>query len=92
MQGEDKIPEHYKPFNQKWKELHPNYKLIVWDETKIRAEIQKHLPDFLSIWDSINIMIVKVDIAKIVLLWIYGGFYADMVNFFLLLTKRICNL
>lgn len=78
MQGEDHIPEKYKPLQAKWKQLHPESKYMLWDEPKLRNLIAETLPDILPIWDGIQKMIIKVDIGKLAILWNFGGMYADM--------------
>ena len=44
----------------------------------IREFISKTCSQYLSLWDSIKVMIIKVDLAKIILLKYKPGFYADM--------------
>lgn len=78
MQGEDKIPEKYKAHRQSWKDNHPNVKFMLWDEDSIFKLIKEFYPLLIPVWESQRIMVVRVDVGKVVILYHYGGFYADM--------------
>lgn len=78
FQGKNKIPKKYILFQQKWKILHKNFKYKFWDEKKISNLIYKKYNFFYSIWIKLPYMIQKIDSAKIIILFSYGGVFVDM--------------
>jgi mannosyltransferase OCH1-like enzyme len=78
IQGKDHIPEYFSLYRKKWKEFHPNTEIILWDGEMIELMIKNDFPWLLESWNKINKLIVKVDFAKILILYKYGGWYCDM--------------
>jgi mannosyltransferase OCH1-like enzyme len=77
-QGEDKIPEKYKKYRKSIKDLHPNTTIITWDEKSITDLISTFYPDYYHWFNSLPLMIQKIDVAKCLILYIWGGVYVDM--------------
>ena len=78
FQGADKIKPNLVEYHNSWKTMNPEYNIIVWDEPKIDNLMQKQ-PDLIkSQYFSYSKMIQKIDYAKYVILYNYGGIYMDM--------------
>ena len=77
-QGMDKLPEKYKRFNESWINHHPDWKIMYWDKNKIYDLIKFNYPTLKKIIDNYPYMIQKIDMAKYLILYHYGGFYVDM--------------
>jgi len=78
FQGQKTLNSKYADFQQRWKELHPKWIYIFWDENKIINLLRKHYEWFFDTWNKLPFMIQKIDSAKIFILHFYGGMYIDM--------------
>lgn len=76
FQGEEEIPIKYNTFRKGWKDL-TNFKYEFWDETRIKT-MMDFFPEYKRTYDSFPTMIQKIDFAKYIILFIYGGVYIDM--------------
>lgn len=76
LQGESGLPDKYKEYVAFNKASNPDYKL--WDEKMIRELIQTHYEDLLATYDSYPYWVMRVDLAKYVILYHEGGLYSDM--------------
>jgi len=77
LQGESGLPPEYKKYSDKYKELNSgNY--ILWDDKRIQALLRVHYPHLLNIYRNYDFWVMRVDLAKYVILHRYGGFYIDM--------------
>ncbi len=88
FQGENELPEKYQVFRSTWmNQMNFNYKL--WDGEDIYKFIQSSNDnllenleiDCLSVYNSFPTMIQKIDFAKYLILYVYGGVYIDMDSF-----------
>lgn len=77
-QGENNIPDSYPNYRKSWKRLHPNYKYILWDKDSIIKLILDHYPHLYNKFNSYPKMIQKIDMAKYIIMYHYGGIYADV--------------
>ena len=55
-----------------------NWKHIIWDDKSIRKLITVHYPQYLSLYNYFDIMVQKIDLAKYIIIYHYGGVYIDM--------------
>lgn len=78
LQGENNIPTDYPNYSDSWKKLNPDFKYILWDQNSIENLIKQHFPYFLSKFNSYPKLVQKVDAAKYMILYVYGGIYVDM--------------
>jgi inositol phosphorylceramide mannosyltransferase catalytic subunit len=79
FQGEDQMPEHLKMYHKSWVDNNPDYHIKVWDEVQIKKLIDSY-PDaeVRNMYYGYPHMIQKIDLAKYVILYKYGGIYIDM--------------
>ena len=72
------IPFNYK-FNLIKLLLHnSDYTYCLWNETKIYYFLKINYPNLLIIYLKLNYMIQKIDFAKYIILYHYGGIYIDI--------------
>jgi mannosyltransferase OCH1-like enzyme len=69
--GGNPLPEEFKFYKQTWVDLHPGWKIIVWDESNIELPLfnQKEFEE--------GGIVLKVDLLKLEILYNYGGVFVD---------------
>ncbi|MEM8937935.1 MAG: glycosyltransferase [Bacteroidota bacterium] len=72
------IPEKYQNFYQRIVSLHPDWEIIVYDDDDALQIVQKHFPELLPIYQNYEFHIQRLDIFRILIVYLYGGFYMDM--------------
>lgn len=72
------LPDPWKKTPDSWKRNHPNWKYIFWNDKKCRALVAKHFPAFLKIFDEYPYPIQRADTVRYMMLYTYGGLYADL--------------
>ena len=77
-QGIDNIPQKYREYRTKWMQLHPYTTFKLWDSTDILQLIKCEFPSELAWFNSLPKMIQKIDVAKIFIIYAYGGAYIDI--------------
>lgn len=79
-QGIDMIIEPYKSCYEKTCMFLKNtkWKHIIWDKIKIDRFIRKHYNQYWDLYNRYDIMVQKLDIARYLILYHYGGCYMDM--------------
>lgn len=83
------LPEVYKKFDRKLKDLHPDYEIKEWNDKSIDDFIKKYYPNFWPIYNSYDMPVKKHDAARYFLLDHYGGIF---IQHSLLFQKSIDNL
>jgi len=78
IQGEENIPDDLIVNNRKIKELHPEWKYILWDEITILELLKKTNSEWYKNYYKFDYLHQKVDYAKLIILYIYGGIFIDM--------------
>jgi len=72
------IPEKWKNNHEKWKELHPDYEVRLWDMEQSKNLINEIKPEFLKIFDNYQYNVERADAVRYFILYKYGGIYADL--------------
>src|SRR3989304_6565845 len=90
LQGYDAMPKKYQEYSNKYRELNNN-DYILWDEPAILNLITSEHPELLKEYEGYQFWIMRVDLAKYVILEKYGGFYVDMDTKPLKSLKTIVN-
>jgi mannosyltransferase OCH1-like enzyme len=79
FQGEENIPEHLKAYHKSWIDINPKFEVKVWDEKSIQEVLVKfNDKETTDMYNNYVYMIQKIDLAKYVILYMYGGIYIDM--------------
>ena len=76
----DKIDWHYKWEDcfLSWTEHFSDFEHIMWDNEDIEKLISEDYPWYLDIYNSYDRNIKRYDVARLLILYKYGGIYADM--------------
>lgn len=78
FQGIEKLPKKYEYFQSTWK-TQAEFEYKFWDEGSIKLLISSREEDeWKKTYESFNTMIQKIDFAKYIILYVYGGIYIDM--------------
>ncbi len=78
IQGVDEVPEYFKPWMDKWKELHPNWEHKFWDKDSINKLLSEHYPEYVEYFNEKLSLIKKCDFSRYILLLHFGGMYCDI--------------
>lgn len=79
FQGYNNIPPHLLEYHNSWITINPNYNVIVWDEHKIEELVNTTDDKWIKeLYFSYTKMIQKIDFAKYLILYTFGGIYMDM--------------
>ncbi len=78
IQGQNKLPKKYHNWQNSFKKFNPKFKYILWDDNKIKLLLKKHFPHLLEVYNQYNYLVQKADFGRYLVLYIYGGIYADM--------------
>jgi hypothetical protein len=77
-QGKSEIPEHLFDYRKAWVKMHPGYQFVLWDQQRIESVINKLPEQIQKLYYSYELMIQRIDFAKYVILYLFGGIYIDM--------------
>ena len=76
------IPENWRSCASSW--AHPwlangaSSLRILWGDNSLRDAVEIFSPGLLATYDSYPTMVQRTDAARLVLLYLYGGIYADL--------------
>ncbi len=71
------FPKEYLRCQKTVFEHHPDFKYKLYDEHDMENVIQTHCPEYLEPWNKLPRMIMKIDIFRIMLMYIFGGIWVD---------------
>ena len=74
------VPPEFHKFCQSWKDHHkyPEWTYKLWTDDEIDWLIKGHFPEYYQLMKNISIKIIYFDIARYIILWVYGGYYVDL--------------
>ena len=83
FQGEKHLNTHPKAniFNENiknWQLLNPTWKLQLVSNKELRNACRQFSSECLNLYDSFDLLHLKIDLGRYVLLYLYGGIYVDM--------------
>lgn len=65
-------------WRQSWRDHHPDYDYLFFDDAQCRALIAGHLPAMLATYDLLPLAVQKSDLFRYAALYVLGGTYADV--------------
>lgn len=68
----------WKPCYNSWLKEFSSYNHILWDKDEINGLIEKNYPEYYDFYNCLPLDIMKYDVARLLILYHYGGIYADM--------------
>jgi len=72
--SDEPIPEHFQAWADKWRQLHPEWEYHLWTHKAARP-LLKNLG---HIYDQAPLVVIQADLARLELIYQFGGVYADM--------------
>jgi mannosyltransferase OCH1-like enzyme len=73
-----KIPQKYKKYAISWVSNNKEWKYILWNSSMMDTFLYSYYPDILPLYQNLDLMIMKIDFMKYIILYHYGGVYADI--------------
>ncbi|KAL4229978.1 hypothetical protein ACF0H5_010367 [Mactra antiquata] len=71
-------PEELLAARNSWIEKHPKYTHYLWNESTVQEFIRKEYPHLLTMYESYTYWVWRVNIARYLILYHYGGWYMDL--------------
>lgn len=77
---DNNVPEHWQPSHKAWQAFCQIYgfKYILWTDEMLRKLVEQYQPELLSHYDAFKHNIMRVDFARPLMLYHYGGLYCDL--------------
>jgi mannosyltransferase OCH1-like enzyme len=77
LQTERYVPKLFKDYSTKIKEINGDFKYVFWDENTI-LDLIKDNEKYMKTYYSFSYMHQKIDFAKYIILYTFGGIFIDM--------------
>lgn len=77
LQGVKNLPENYKLNIEQNRKLHPKWEYIIWDDLSI-IKLLRNKQEWIDAFYKLEYLHHKVDFARYVILYLYGGAYIDI--------------
>ena len=71
------LPEVFKELSETWKEKHPDWQYILWDDAMMDGFMRKHYPQYIDTYNSFLYDIQRWDTIRYLILYEMGGMYVD---------------
>jgi mannosyltransferase OCH1-like enzyme len=72
------VPENYAVYVKSIKEHNPSWDVTIYSDDDAETIIDNNMPDLAKMYKSYRLDVQRTDIFRIVVSWLYGGFYMDM--------------
>lgn len=72
------IPRYFLHWVKSWSKNHPDWTYMFWTDESARMLISDKYPNFLSVFDMYSENIRRADAIRYIILYEYGGIYADL--------------
>jgi mannosyltransferase OCH1-like enzyme len=76
--NQSKIPKKYKKNSKSWIINNKEWKYILWNSNMINIFLFSFYPKLLPHYKNLDLMIMKIDFIKYIILYHYGGIYCDI--------------
>ncbi len=74
---DEPLPLHFKILGETWKENHPEWEYILWDNERMNTFIQNFHPQYWNIYNGFKYNIQRWDAIRYLILDKMGGMYVD---------------
>jgi mannosyltransferase OCH1-like enzyme len=78
MNKNPEIPSKYMDRIKKCAEINSDFNFKIWNGFECRQLIKDNYPQYLNMYDNFKNPIIRCDIARLFILYHYGGIYMDM--------------
>lgn len=72
------VPQLYRQTFESIKSMHPNWEIRFYDDREAENIVKSHFPELLEIYRAYPSHIQRVDVFRILLVYLFGGFYLDL--------------
>lgn len=76
-QGFDAAPADIRPAPERWARENPDHEVRTWDAHSMERLIRGDYPALLPVWHSLDRIIKRCDLARLLIVHRHGGVYAD---------------
>lgn len=76
------VPSEYENHIASIKKHHPDFSIKFWSGKDVHNFIKEHFPTWISFYENITSTICKCNIARFLIVYIYGGVYVDLDFYF----------
>tara|TARA_B100000902_G_C27124639_1_gene820432 strand:+ start:194 stop:874 length:681 start_codon:yes stop_codon:yes gene_type:complete len=76
------FPKEYERCQKTVFEHHPDFEYKLYDENDMLDVIKTHCPEYLDEYNRLPRMIMKIDMFRIMLMYVFGGIWVDFDYFF----------
>nr|WP_255498771.1 glycosyltransferase [Dysgonomonas sp. ZJ709] len=74
---DESLPKHFEILSETWKEHHPSWRYIVWNNQMMNLFVQEHYPLFWDVYSAFQYNIQRWDAIRYLILDKLGGMYVD---------------
>ncbi|WP_367865332.1 glycosyltransferase family 32 protein [Pedobacter sp. WC2423] len=85
------IPEAYQEYFESIKVLHSDWDIKIYDDMEARGIIADYMPELLEIYDQYTLNVQRTDLFRIVVVYLFGGFYLDLDMLCFKPLDPLCN-
>lgn len=71
------LPRHFEILGETWKDNHPDWEYIFWDNRKMNDFVAENYPEFETKYHKLNHNIQRWDAIRYLILYKMGGMYVD---------------
>lgn len=72
------IPVDWQETVHNWRRLHPTWRVHLWTDLELHVLVVRRFPHLLQVYSSFQYNIQRCDFSRALLLYEYGGIYADL--------------
>lgn len=74
---DSEFPKEYKRCQKTVFEHHADFEYKLYDEHDMENIVKTHCPEYLEAWNNLPRMIMKIDMFRIMLMYVFGGIWVD---------------
>ena len=78
MYQSEQLPAQWRNGSAAWKQLHPDYRYVLWTDASLRELIAAEYPQMLALYDGYPHATQRWDASRYAILHHHGGLYADL--------------
>lgn len=72
------VPPRFAAWRESWRRFHPDWEHRFWTDDSLDAFVRRRFPSLHDLYRAYPEGIMRADLARYLLLWHYGGLYADL--------------
>ncbi|KAH3756155.1 glycosyl transferase [Pelomyxa schiedti] len=76
--SDPEIPTRFLEYTYAWRRLNPDFIYLLWDNNTLEEMVHRVYPEMYVLYLSIDTPVIRADAARLMVLYAYGGVYADL--------------